>query len=76
MFIFELCSLWCGPSVSLRVYLLFLSATFIAVTDARGAHTVGLKPLEQVERLPNAFFDLLSMQGWARTPEEEANLPA
>merc|ERR1712216_634640 len=33
MFLFELCSLWCGPSVSLLVYLLFLNATFIAVSD-------------------------------------------
>merc|ERR1719261_960330 len=56
MFLFELCSLWCGPSVSLLVYLLFLNATFIAVTDARGAHTIGLRPLSVVERLPQPFF--------------------
>jgi len=74
MFIFELCSLWCGPSVSLLVYLLFLNATFIAVTDARGAHTVGLRPLAAVERLPQPFFDLLSVQGWARQPEDGAGL--
>merc|ERR1719261_1672654 len=74
MFLFELCSLWCGPSVSLLVYLLFLNATFIAVTDARGAHTVGLRPLAAVERLPQPFFDLLSVQGWARQPEDGAGL--
>jgi len=74
MFLFELGSLWCGPSVSLRVYLLFLNATFIAMTDARGAHTIGLKPLESIEHLPKAFFDLLSLQGWAKPPEEEARL--
>jgi len=56
MFLFELCSLWCGPSVSLQVYLLFLSATFIATTDSCGAHSVGLKALDQVQRLPYAFF--------------------
>lgn len=74
MFLFELCSLWCGPSVSLLVYLLFLNATFIAITDARGAHTVGLRPLTTVERLPQPFFDLLSVQGWARQPEDAAGL--
>jgi hypothetical protein len=74
MFLFELCSLWCGPSVSLLVYLLFLNATFIAVTDARGAHTVGLRPLGSVERLPQPFFDLLSVQGWARQPEDDGGL--
>lgn len=66
MFLFELCSLWCGPRVSLQLYLLFLSTVFIAVTDARGAHTVGLKSLDQVERLPRAFFDLLTSQGWTK----------
>mmetsp|Transcript_67768 Transcript_67768/g.107394 ORF Transcript_67768/g.107394 Transcript_67768/m.107394 type:complete len:705 (-) Transcript_67768:136-2250(-) len=70
MFLFELSSLWCGPSVSLLVYLLFLNATFIAVTEARGAHTIGLRPLVSVERLPQPFFDLLSVQGWAKLPEE------
>merc|ERR1712216_789155 len=74
MFLFELCSLWCGPSVSLLVYLLFLNATFIAVTDARGAHTVGLRPLAAVERLPQPFFDLVSVQGWARQPGDGAGL--
>jgi hypothetical protein len=76
MFLFELCSLWCGPSVSLLVYLLFLNAVFIAITDARGAHTVGLRPLMTVERLPQPFFDLLSVQGWARLPEENAGFTA
>jgi hypothetical protein len=74
MFLFELCSLWCGPSVSLLVYLLFLNASFIAVTDARGAHTVGLRPLAAVERLPQPFFDLLSIQGWAKQPEDNGGL--
>jgi len=70
MFLFELCSLWCGPTISLRVYLLFLNAIFVVITDARGAHTVGLKALEAVERLPDAFFELLSVQGWAKLEED------
>mmetsp|Transcript_4269 Transcript_4269/g.7061 ORF Transcript_4269/g.7061 Transcript_4269/m.7061 type:complete len:828 (-) Transcript_4269:28-2511(-) len=74
MFLFELCSLWCGPSISLLVYLLFLNAVFIAVTDARGAHTVGLRPLAGVERLPQSFFDLLHVQGWAKQPEDALGL--
>jgi len=64
MFFFELCSLWCGSSVSLLVYLLFLNAVYIAVTEARGAHTVGLRPLEQVTNLPRSLFDLVAAQGW------------
>jgi len=64
MFLFELCSLWCGPRVSLQLYLLFLNAVFISITDAAGSHTVGLKPLQEVQRLPRAFFDLLTSQGW------------
>jgi len=74
MFLFELSSLWCGPAVSLRVYLLFLCSTFIAISEARGSHTVGLRPLDSVERLPKSFFDMLSLQGWARLPEDEAGM--
>lgn len=70
MFIFELCSLWCGPSVSLRVYLFFLSSVFIAITEARGAHTSGLKPLDSIGRLPTSFFELVSLMGWAVQPED------
>eukprot|EP00913_Durusdinium_trenchii_P022304 g20957.t1 len=46
MFLFELCTLWCGPNVSVHVYLLFLCAVFIAVTDHSGAFTLGLRRLE------------------------------
>eukprot|EP00927_Polykrikos_kofoidii_P051043 TRINITY_DN44859_c0_g1_i1.p1 TRINITY_DN44859_c0_g1~~TRINITY_DN44859_c0_g1_i1.p1 ORF type:complete len:742 (+),score=102.24 TRINITY_DN44859_c0_g1_i1:137-2362(+) len=74
MFLFELCSLWCGPSISLRVYLLFLNAVFIKITENRGTHTVGLKDLEAVERLPDSFFELVSVQGWAKTQEEQEGL--
>eukprot|EP00401_Gymnodinium_catenatum_P037811 CAMPEP_0117493630 /NCGR_PEP_ID=MMETSP0784-20121206/19196_1 /TAXON_ID=39447 /ORGANISM="" /LENGTH=710 /DNA_ID=CAMNT_0005288487 /DNA_START=42 /DNA_END=2174 /DNA_ORIENTATION=+ len=74
MFLFELASLWCGPTVSLQVYLLFLNALFIAVTDARGSHTIGLKALDAVECLPDDFFELLSVQGWASLPEDEQGL--
>jgi len=56
----------------LSVYLLFLNSVFIASTDSRGAHTVSLKPLEAIDRLPSAFFDLLSLQGWAKIPQEKA----
>eukprot|EP00933_Yihiella_yeosuensis_P083204 TRINITY_DN9739_c0_g1_i1.p1 TRINITY_DN9739_c0_g1~~TRINITY_DN9739_c0_g1_i1.p1 ORF type:complete len:715 (-),score=133.80 TRINITY_DN9739_c0_g1_i1:207-2351(-) len=70
MFLFELSSLWCGPNTSLSVYLLFLNSVFIAITDSRGSHTVGLKPLEAIERLPSAFFDLLSLQGWGKSAPE------
>jgi len=76
MFLFELCSLWCGPGISLRAYLLFLNACFIAITEARGAHTVGLKALEDIERLPKAFFDLLTLQGWAKTDPAPPAVPA
>lgn len=71
MFLFELSSLWCGPNVALPVYLMFTNAVFIAVTDSRGAHTIGFKPIEAIDRLPAAFFDLLSLQGWAPAPEVE-----
>lgn len=74
MFLFELCSLWCGPRVSLQLYLLFLNAVFLAITDSRGVHTVGLKPLEEIQRLPKVFFDLLTVQGWtkkAKAPGDE-----
>lgn len=75
MFFFELCSVWCGPRTSLRLYLLFLNGVFLAVTDAKGAHTSGLKALEEIQRLPEAFFELISLQGWApRRPEEEKDL--
>ncbi|CAK9046777.1 unnamed protein product [Durusdinium trenchii] len=63
MFLFELCTLWCGPNVSVHVYLLFLCAVFIAVTDHSGAFTLGLRRLEDVERLPETFFELLNLQG-------------
>jgi len=72
MFLFELCTLWCGPNVSLSVYLLFLSSVFIAVTDARGAYTLGLRKLEDVQRLPQSFFELLSLQGWSSRPAEKS----
>jgi len=76
MFLFELCSLWCGPSINLRAYLLFLNTLFINITEARGAHSVGLKELQAVERLPSSFFDLLSMQGWGsgQTDSEASGL--
>lgn len=35
MFLFELCSLWCGPSINLRAYLLFLNTLFINITEAQ-----------------------------------------
>lgn len=63
-YFFELTARWCGPRASLRVYLLFLNTIFIAITDCRGTHSVGLKPLEEISRLPSAFFDLISLQGW------------
>ncbi|CAE7699705.1 unnamed protein product, partial [Symbiodinium sp. CCMP2456] len=75
MFLFELCTLWCGPNVSLSVYLLFLSSVFIAVTDARGAYTLGLRKLEDVQRLPQSFFELLSLQGWSSRPAEKSEDP-
>lgn len=71
MFLFELSSLWCGPNVALPVYLLFINAVFVAITDSRGSHSVGLKPVEAIDRLPSSFFDLLSLQGWAQAPEAE-----
>eukprot|EP00931_Biecheleriopsis_adriatica_P008126 TRINITY_DN109355_c0_g1_i1.p1 TRINITY_DN109355_c0_g1~~TRINITY_DN109355_c0_g1_i1.p1 ORF type:complete len:716 (-),score=144.34 TRINITY_DN109355_c0_g1_i1:89-1969(-) len=74
MFLFELSSLWCGPNVALSVYLLFINSVYIAITDSRGAHTTGLKNLESIERLPDTFFDLLSLQGWAQAPSEEKAL--
>eukprot|EP00928_Gymnodinium_smaydae_P028771 TRINITY_DN21851_c0_g2_i1.p1 TRINITY_DN21851_c0_g2~~TRINITY_DN21851_c0_g2_i1.p1 ORF type:complete len:810 (+),score=83.49 TRINITY_DN21851_c0_g2_i1:83-2431(+) len=70
MFLFELCSLWCVPSVSLRAYLLFVNTVFVAVTDARGAHTVGLKDLEDIEVLPESFFELLSVQSCESATDE------
>lgn len=74
MFLFELCSMWSGPSISLRVYLLFLNAVFISVTAARGTHTVGLREMQDVEVMTEAFFELLSVQGWAKSPEDESSL--
>lgn len=73
MFLFELCSLWCGPGVAcLRAYLLFLNACFVAITVGCGSHTVGLKPVDGIERLPKAFFDLLALQGgWGRARPAE-----
>ncbi|CAJ1398959.1 unnamed protein product [Effrenium voratum] len=72
MFLFELCTLWCGPHVSLHVYLLFLCTAFLAVTDHSGAFTLGMKRLEDVERLPETFFELLNLQGWRGQPAPEA----
>mmetsp|Transcript_12815 Transcript_12815/g.35844 ORF Transcript_12815/g.35844 Transcript_12815/m.35844 type:complete len:665 (+) Transcript_12815:186-2180(+) len=66
MFLFELCSLWCSPGISLRAYLLFLNTAFIAITEARGAHTVGLRDLDAIEHLSKSFFDLVSLQSSAR----------
>jgi len=74
MFVFELCSLWCGPNVSLLLYLLFLNTVFLAVTDACGTHTVGLKALEAVEHLPQTFFDLLGVQSHAREADTNSGL--
>ncbi|CAJ1328117.1 unnamed protein product [Effrenium voratum] len=51
MFLFELCTLWCGPHVSLHVYLLFLCTAASLEGD--------------VERLPETFFELLNLQGEA-----------
>eukprot|EP00434_Breviolum_minutum_P032156 symbB.v1.2.028437.t1/scaffold3016.1/size65323/2 len=70
MFLFELCTLWCGPNVSVHVYLLFLCAVFVAVTDHSGAFTLGLRRLEDVERLPETFFELLNLQGWSEDQAE------
>ncbi|CAL1142656.1 unnamed protein product [Cladocopium goreaui] len=74
MFLFELCTLWCGPNVSVHVYLLFLCAVFIAVTDHSGAFTLGLRRLEDVERLPETFFELLNLQGWSENQSEATTL--
>eukprot|EP00971_Amphidinium_carterae_P327406 6458742-Amphidinium_carterae.2 len=54
MFLFELCSIWCGPSVSLL---------------ARGAHTLGLRPISDVTRLPKSFYDLVAAQCWHEDPK-------
>jgi hypothetical protein len=62
MFLFELCSLWCHTNVSLGVYLFFLNATFLAVTQAKGTHTVSLKQIDDVQFMPSSFFDLLYVQ--------------
>eukprot|EP00746_Dinoflagellata_sp_MGD_P166967 gnl/MRDRNA2_/MRDRNA2_97227_c0_seq1.p1 gnl/MRDRNA2_/MRDRNA2_97227_c0~~gnl/MRDRNA2_/MRDRNA2_97227_c0_seq1.p1 ORF type:complete len:708 (-),score=133.16 gnl/MRDRNA2_/MRDRNA2_97227_c0_seq1:168-2291(-) len=74
MFLFELCSLWCHTNVSLGVYLFFLNASFLAVTQAKGTHTVSLKQIGDVQFMPSSFFDLLHVQQEIDTSQAEEEL--
>lgn len=74
MFLFELCSLWCNTNVSLGVYLFFLNATFLGVTQAKGTHTISLKQIDDVQFMPSSFFDLLYVQQEIDTSKAEEEL--